>query len=160
MSPYRTPPLWLYRSFILVKGFTLIELLVVVIIIAILSAIALPSMLNQAIKARESQAKTNIGAVNRAQQAYRLAHPTFTDNIANLQIGFSDTPDYDYAITVADSNYAEFQATPERQELRAFTGCTYAVISTLTTTQILESSPPASTRATPLRCPAPPSSTP
>lgn len=154
MSPYRTPPLWLYRSFILAKGFTLIELLVVVIIIAILSAIALPSMLNQAIKARESQAKTNVGAVNRAQQAYRLAHPTFTDNIANLQIGFSDTPDYDYAITVANSDYAEFQATPERAELKAFTGCTYATFTTLTTTQVLETAPPVNGIAAAPSCPS------
>ncbi|MDM7325712.1 MAG: type IV pilin-like G/H family protein [Thermosynechococcus sp. Uc] len=155
MSPYRTTPLWLYRSLVLAKGFTLIELLVVVIIIAILSAIALPSMLNQAIKAREAQAKTNIGAVNRAQQAYRLAHPTFTNNIANLQIGFSDTPDYNYAITVANSNYAEFQATPERAELKAFTGCTYATFTTLTTTQILETAPSANGIAVAPSCPSP-----
>lgn len=155
MFPYRTTPLWLYRSLVLAKGFTLIELLVVVIIIAILSAIALPSMLNQAIKAREAQAKTNIGAVNRAQQAYRLVHPTFTNNIANLQIGFSDTPDYNYAITVANSNYAEFQATPERAELKAFTGCTYATFTTLTTTQILETAPSANGIAAAPSCPSP-----
>ncbi|MFN4066847.1 MAG: type IV pilin-like G/H family protein [Thermosynechococcus sp.] len=155
MSPYRTNLPWLYRSLIVSKGFTLIELLVVVIIIAILAAIALPSMLSQATKARESQAKTNIGAVNRAQQAYRLANPTFTTDIASLQIGFSDTPDYDYAITVANSEYTEFKATPERQELRAFTGCTYAVVSTLTTTQILEATPTGSTTATPPTCPTP-----
>lgn len=155
MSPYRTNLLWLYRSLIVSKGFTLIELLVVVIIIAILAAIALPSMLNQAIKARESQAKTNVGAVNRAQQAYRLANPTFTTDIASLQIGFSDTPDYDYAITVANSKYAEFKATPERAELKAFTGCTYATFTTLTTTQILEATPSGSSIASPPNCPSP-----
>ncbi|AHB87421.1 type IV pilin PilA [Thermosynechococcus sp. NK55a] len=155
MSPYRSNLPWFYRSLLTCKGLTLIELLVVVIIIAILGAIALPSMLNQAIKARESQAKTNIGAVNRAQQAYRLANPTFTDDLASLQIGFSDTPDYEYQISHADSDYAQFQATPERAELKAFTGCTYATYTTLTTTQILEAAPSGSSTASPPACPDP-----
>lgn len=54
------------------EGFTLIELLVVIIIIGILSAIALPSFLNQASRARETEGQTNLGAINRGQQAYLL----------------------------------------------------------------------------------------
>lgn len=148
-------PTWISLYCSRSRGFTLIELLVVVMILAILAAIALPSMLNQATKARESQAKTNVGAVNRAQQAYRLVHPTFTKNIADLEIGISESPDYKYAITGATSLIAEFQATPKRPELKALTGCAraQAITSTLTATQIIEVEPPSTGIATPATCP-------
>jgi prepilin-type N-terminal cleavage/methylation domain-containing protein len=52
------------------KGFTLIEQLVVIIIISILSAIALPAFLNQANKAKQSEAKQYIASINKGPQAY------------------------------------------------------------------------------------------
>lgn len=79
-------------------GFTLIELLVVIIIIGILSAIALPSFLNQANKARESEARTYVGSINRAQQAFYMENTnTFSDEIKGLGLGInSATENYTY----------------------------------------------------------------
>ena len=59
------------------KGFTLIELLVVVIIIGVLAAVALPNLLGQVAKGRQSEAKNNLGAINRSQQAHRLEEGLF-----------------------------------------------------------------------------------
>jgi type IV pilus assembly protein PilA len=68
------------------EGFTLVELLVVIIIMGVLTAFSLPAFLRQIGKARETDAKTNLGAISRSQQAYHFEKSTFASNNSFLAI--------------------------------------------------------------------------
>ena len=63
------------------EGFTLLEVTIVLLISGLLAAIALPSFLNQASKAKQVEAKMYLGTMNRAQQGYMLERARFADSV-------------------------------------------------------------------------------
>lgn len=78
------------------KGFTLIELLLVVVIISVLAATAIPNMLLQVGKARESEAKSNLSSIGQSQQAYFIRKGIFANRIDKLDINISPGGYYNY----------------------------------------------------------------
>ena len=68
------------------KGFTLIELLVVVLIIGILSAVALPQYTKAVEKARTTEAVTLLGDLIYAEQIYKMANGSYTDDLSLLDL--------------------------------------------------------------------------
>jgi type IV pilus assembly protein PilA len=110
------------------EGFTLIELLVVIIIVGVLAAIALPSFLNQIGKARGSEAKSSIGTINRAQQAYRLEKSTFAGVLTNLDAKISGKF-YSYGIGAASATGASVSGTNLSTDIKSYSGAVAQTIS-------------------------------
>ena len=61
------------------KGFTLIELMIVVAIIGILAAIAIPNFLAYQARSRQSEARTNLGAVFVSEVAFFGENNRYSD---------------------------------------------------------------------------------
>lgn len=125
------------------EGFTLIELLVVVIIIGVLAAIALPSLLGQVNKAKQSEARNNVGAINRAQQAYFLEAQTFSTDLSQLGIGIrTQTENYDYTSAIQGSSatsagIVSHKAQARKPALKAYVGVAGTIIGNAATSEAL-----------------------
>ena len=111
-------------------GFTLIELLVVIIILGILAAIAIPTFLNQTFKAKQSEAKIYVSAINRAQKAYFTEKTSLAPNLETLSLDIVPVTDsYAYTVTTAPQS-AIGDARSLKPRLKAYTGQVFLYIST------------------------------
>lgn len=105
------------------EGFTLLEITIVVVIVGILTAIALPSFLNQTSKAKQVEAKMYLGTLNRAQQGYILEHAQFATTVNQLGIALHNSPNYSYSIQRdAAGQYAVHDAKALVNSLRPYVG--------------------------------------
>lgn len=95
------------------KGFTLIELLVVVIIIGVLAAVALPNLLSQVGKARETEAKNAMGTINRTQQSYHFEKQEFTPELLTADLAANNVLGVIVSSQYFDLTASDGAATPD-----------------------------------------------
>jgi type IV pilus assembly protein PilA len=101
---------------ILAKGCGCLSLsLFSLIFFGIIIAIALPSFLNKANKAKQSEAKQYVGSMNRAQQAKFAENGTFATSVDALGLGIkTETTNYKYSLRV--TKQAAFNYGVSKQE--------------------------------------------
>lgn len=93
----------------------------------------LPSFLNSATSAKQSEAKQYTGSMNRAQQAYfwenkeREEKGKFANEIGKLELGIAtETENYNYLLRATDSASFHY-AIPKDRELKGFAGAVFMV---------------------------------
>jgi len=78
---------------------------------------------------RQTEARNNVGSLNRASQAYYLERGEFTSSIAELGIGVPDeTTNYKYTIDVIDKKQlVKVIATSKKEGLKSYLGVVFLV---------------------------------
>ena len=112
-------------------GFTLIELMIVVAIVAILSAVAMPSYLDYLRRGKRVDARSLIQAASLDQERYRLSNTSYASATTALVSAcpgsgtcYSDHNNYSLGVTVSTSSSYSLTATAVSSSQLADTGCT------------------------------------
>ena len=100
---------------------------VIVALLAILAIIALPSTFTMVSKAKQAEGKQNIGALNRAQQAYYLENNAFTNSVEKLGIGIkTETENYNYLIRATPKAVVNY-GVARNNTIKSYVGGVFAV---------------------------------
>ncbi|MFB1490679.1 MULTISPECIES: type IV pilin protein [unclassified Thiocapsa] len=97
----RTPPR---------RGFTLIELMIALAIVAILTAIALPSYQSYIQSARRTDGQASLQRIMLEQEKWRSNHPTYTATLSDLGVT-SSSADGHYTLALSGTSGTGYTAT-------------------------------------------------
>lgn len=82
----------------------------------------------EANKARESEARSYVGSINRSQQIFFLDDAHFASSLAQLDLGIeAETDNYNYEITLAEDDMTAVTATAQKRGLKSFTGAVFLI---------------------------------
>lgn len=100
-----------------------------IVLLGIISAIALPNFLSSANKAKQAEAKQNVSAMVRAQQAYYLEKGRFSKSLEDLGVGIKpETVNYRYQIVPqAGTKSVMTTAQAKSSTLKSYTGAVFAI---------------------------------
>ncbi len=92
--------------------------------------LSLPSFVSCGSSAKRAEAKQNVGAMNRAQQAYYLDNKAFSKSLESLDIGIStQTTNYEYS-TRATKNAAFSYGISRKKDIKSYVGGVFLVPTT------------------------------
>lgn len=102
------------------RGFTLIELMVVLAIISILITLAVPRLTAYYARSKQSEVKTNLGALKACEESSLSEKGYYSDNLLALGFTVTGSPVYIYGFTSDD--YPSASGLNDTAELRTVRG--------------------------------------
>jgi type IV pilus assembly protein PilE len=96
------------------RGFSLLELMIVVAVIAVLSAIALPSYRQYVLRSHRTDATQALQDLASREENYFFSNSAYTATLSNLGYNNATLPSADYQVQVAAASSTDYtvQATP------------------------------------------------
>jgi serine/threonine protein kinase len=100
-------------------------------LLGIILAITAPSFFNDRPRAKQSEAQTYVGTLNKGQQAYFTEKLSFSNNIEALGIGIqSETGNYLYRTTPIDRYAVQSVGVAKREGFKSYTGVVWITTDT------------------------------
>lgn len=115
------------------RSFAGVGALTILLVLGIGVFLTLPSLLSCGSKAKQAEARINLGALNRSQQSYYSEFKTFTNSLTDLSIGIKpQSSNYDYSIRTLKTAAFHYAIAREGLPINSYVGAVFHVPTTKT----------------------------